>query len=229
MVKAGLAPVGLFALALLVPGCTYSLQIEEPLDRPPLVEPLPLTVGVFYTPEFRAYEHVQIVPGELWKNTWKFSLGPASVALFDQVLPSMFKKVLPVKDLASLRTNGHELDAIIKPSIEEFDLVSPPKSGMAFPVPPSVYSATIGYRITLYAPGRGDVIASWVESGSGAIQHTFVSEGFPFIFMVKGIYNDVTKKAMREAAAKLLTGLHDRPEVKRWLESTGADRVRPPH
>ncbi len=217
--KSFMPVAGLLVAALAMAGCTFAVPIEATRLPAPLVEPLPLTVGVYYDAEFRAYEHRQKIRGEVAEHTWTFSLGPPSVAYFDQVFASIFERAVPVQNRPSLPARRPEVAAIIEPSIETFHVRSPPHPGIsAFPVPFGTYSATIGYRITLYSV-QGDVIASWTVGGSGAIQHTFVSEGLAGI--VKGIYSEVINAAMREAAGKFILAFRDQPEIRRWLKSIG--------
>ncbi len=211
--------LGFLATVSCLGGCTYSVSVDVPLHHPPLIEPLPLRVGVYYSPEFRTYEHRQIIRGEIWKNTWKFSLGPPSVALFDLVFPTMFETV-PVQSRPPLASSAPELAAVIEPRIERFHLAAPELPVGMKPISLFTFSATIEYRFTLYST-RGDLIASWLESGRGEIQHTFVSEAFPFTGIVKGIYNEVTVNAMREAAANLSTRYREEPGVQGWLLSIG--------
>ena len=80
-----------------------------------------------------------------------FPLGEASVALFDQVLPRLFKSVLSVQTRPSLATSAPALAVVIEPKIEAFDFAIPfLKTG--------TYAAELTYRFTLYSPpGRRHV------------------------------------------------------------------------
>ena len=83
-----------------VGACTQRVSVSvETFSLPqPLVEKLPLTVGVHYTQDFRSYKRT------IDQNVWLYdlSLGPGSVALVDQVLRAVFENVisLPKRELS---------------------------------------------------------------------------------------------------------------------------------
>ncbi|MGR9099643.1 MAG: hypothetical protein ACU826_03675 [Gammaproteobacteria bacterium] len=215
------------SILLFVVGCTYTVSIDAPIDKPPLIDPLPIVIGIYYPPEFRDYEHRQIIPGVFSKNTWVFKLGPASITLFEKSFSSLFRKTVILENLTSLPSNESDINAIIVPNIERFHLTVPIPPGISeFPVPFSTYSASIDYRITLLSPNRNDVIASWIVSGDAVIQHTYVSDGFPFTFWVKALYREVTMKAMREAMAQLISGFYEQTEIRKWLINNSYESVR---
>ncbi len=59
----------------LLNGC--SAHINPVLERRPLVQPLPLTVGVYFSPEFRAYQ-VKKICILFGSCPFKYDLGPQS-------------------------------------------------------------------------------------------------------------------------------------------------------
>jgi len=179
------------------------MTVDPPLQQPPLLEPLPLTIGVYYNQDFKNYTHHQSVRGEQWQNSWDIELGSASVKMFDLILPAMLDAVA-VSDFPSLDQSPEDFAdvvAIVEPSIENFYLVDPGSPRMGFPPPLIKYTASISYRLTLYSP-EGNVIVSKVYKGKGQLQHTHVSDALST--WVKSIYSDVIKQAMREAAANIL-------------------------
>jgi len=76
------------AAGVLVTACAVSRQAEKPQLPAPVVEPIPLTVGVHYTLGFRMARPISGFT--LWK------IGDASVALFDAALGNVFAEVVPV-------------------------------------------------------------------------------------------------------------------------------------
>jgi hypothetical protein len=96
---------------------TYVVPIDANLPRRPLIAPLPVTIGVYYGPEFSTHTHESMKEVEGNTNRYKFNLGLKSVVLFDQVLSNMFEKVILVEKRPPLGPVGLELAAIIEPSL----------------------------------------------------------------------------------------------------------------
>jgi hypothetical protein len=141
---------------MLLSGCAHNIPLKGTLESPPSVTQVPLAVGVYYSPEFCAHKHEDSRKGD----RWIFPLGEASVTLFDQVLPRLFKSVLPVQTRHPLATSAPALAVVIEPKIEVFDFAIPfLKTG--------TYSAELTYRFTLYSP-QGNPFASWLVKGEAA-------------------------------------------------------------
>jgi hypothetical protein len=190
-------------VAALMAGCTHAIPIKASLEAPPNVAQVPVAVGVYYSAEFRAYEHL----GARFGDRWAFPLGQGSVALFDRVFPVMFERTFPVQSLPPLNPGGPQLAAVIEPKIEEFDFTLPMlKTG--------TFSAEITYRFTLYSP-QGDPVASWTVKGVGA-------KPGEIGFELARWPGEAADLAMQDAATKFISGFRDVPEVRQWLRRVGA-------
>lgn len=188
--------------AMLVGACAHSvplgagpaLSIKAPAGR------LPAVVGIYYSPEFRVHEE------KVWKkgDRWDFPLGTSSVRLFDQAIPLVFEKAIPVQGRPPLGA-APDLGAVIEPRIEAFDFQLPW-------LKTSTYSAEISYRIILYNRA-GDSVVSWVVKGAGekAGQVGFEFARWP---------GEAADLAMRDAVQKFVDGFAEIPEIKAWLQRT---------
>jgi hypothetical protein len=186
---------------------THGVPIEANLPRRPLIEPLPVTIGVYYSPEFSTHTHEEIKEVEGDTNKYKFILGSKSVLLFDQVFSSMFEKVILVEKRPPLGPIGLELAAIIEPSIEEIRISVVRHS--------SNYERSlvvITYRIALYSTS-GIRLASYSVEGSG--------ESRPSASIGTKSFGEATHFAMRDAAAQFMAGFQDQQGVKEWFEDIG--------
>lgn len=124
-------------------GCVSNIKVEPVLERPPLVESLPLTVGIYFSPEFRTYRGSQC--GFLYCN--EYDLGPQSVALFEIIAAGLFDKVRAIDSMPSTDSNLN-VAGILAPTIADFD----------------VGNQQITYRVTLYSPA-GSEIGAWEVNG----------------------------------------------------------------
>jgi hypothetical protein len=189
-----LASAVLIALASGGCGTTYSDYEIDPgtvYDGIPLVEPLPLTVGVYYGPAFRIHESTIKRSGASWVDRYHLRLGPSSVALFDRILEAQFTEVRHVDGPPPLEAGEPQLDAVIEVAFHSVGLMS------------------VGYDLTLYAH-TGQVIAKFDVNG-GVYYDNANEENVAGALRV----------AMRNAAARFLVDLPDHPDVHAWLMSLG--------
>ena len=135
-------------VSLFLAGCTYHIshEIEPVLQRRPLVESLPLTVGIYFSPEFRTYHGTQC--GALFCN--EYDLGARSVALFEILAEGLFDKVAVVEVLPPFDSSP-KVCGILAPSITDFDFGY----------------QQITYRVTLYSPA-GTELGAWEVEGTAS-------------------------------------------------------------
>jgi len=193
-------PLCLLAATLWIAGCTHAIPLKVTMEVPPTVNKIPVRIGVFYSQEFRNYQHV----GSRGGDRWDFPLGSVSVPLFDQAFATLFNSVESVPSLPPL--SGYPgLAAVIAPKIEAF--------GFSLPfLKTGTYTAEITYRFTLYSL-KGDPIASWTVKGIGEKPGQV---GFEFARWP----GEAADLAMQEAVTKFLNGFSDVPEIQRWLRET---------
>ena len=191
----------LTATAMAAAGCSTTQIVVAPVTLPqdPLVARLPLAVGAYYAPQFRSYEHVEEWTGAA-RHRWSLLLGPASASLFEQTLPAMFGQVRPLAMPPGAAVGLDRLDAVVEPTIEDAQLTFGPALRTA--------RFRIRYRLTLRS-ADGQTIASWTALGAAEDTHG-VFELRPTVVA------RVVERALRAAAADLLVGFHQQPELARW-------------
>ncbi|HTN73445.1 MAG TPA: hypothetical protein VMO00_20350 [Methylomirabilota bacterium] len=181
-------------ISLFLGGC--SAQIEPVLTRRPLVEPLPVSVGVYFSPEFRGYRsHC-----DAWLCP-EYDVGPPNVALFELLFAGLFKDVVILDATPTVHSNL-KVDGIFVPEISYLKADAPP--------------AQITYRFTLRyasaeASGALEVESVWEVEGSAWSGASFVSE--------------LVRLAMRDAAAKFVKGFRGEPVVRSWLKQVGIESL----
>ena len=170
----------------------------KPVDTVPvpLVEPLPLSVGLYYSTEFRSY----IAREERWNTKWDVTLGPAHVTQIDRLAKAMFASVVPVADLA--RPPEPPVKMIIEPRFEEYAFVTPRDAGA------QIFAVTIKYRVNIY-DGAAHLLDSLVYTGYGNAAAGGLTSSAPLIA--------ATSKAMRDAGAKFATEFPEQPVVRKLV------------
>jgi hypothetical protein len=188
------------AAGLLLAGCTSSFNLQTKAQVPtPVMSQMPLTMGVYYDDKFRHYVYEENTDD---RKNWHIDNSKSRIALFQQILPSMFLKVQEVSGTSAAA--GDRVDAILSPQVEEMQL-SLPKETFS-----DLYEAWIKYKIQLYQPD-GELIAEWPLTGYGKAE-----EGF-FNSRSKGL-NSAIDEAMRDIGAKLAIGFSKQEAVRRWLD-----------
>lgn len=206
----------------------------------PLVDPLPLKIGVAYGPALESYMHTEAIPDE---REWTVELGEANVALFDRVFSSMFSQVVRVtstgeqepqlagEQLAaggtrngnSLRGTGDEPAAPIPlaaaADVYGIDAVIEPSVEsyeITGPKEPDVgdgfYTVWITYRMSLKSTD-GRLIAEWPVRASG--------KSIPKFFAADEAVAEATTMAMRDAGAYLALKFASEPRIREWLRESG--------
>ena len=164
----------------------------------PLVDPMPVTVGIYYSPEFAQAKHEE----ERWGTDWKADLGPYHVHMADKLFAAEFRETVPVTDIKSLPANP-PYKAIIEPRIEQFSFITPRDTGAKY------FAVTIRYRLNVYAP-------------DGALADSLTFTGYGSNGAGSGMTSTkpmvaATKAAMRDAAAKFLVQFPEQDVAKRLV------------
>lgn len=216
----------------LLGGC-QSVPIDATLDQTPLVEPIPARVGVYYSPEFANHEYCFDASfaqkGE--KEDCFISLGPPSIALFDQVFKSLFENTIHVQN-KSVPIEDSGLNAIIEPRIT-FVSVTVPSRGPNVDITPHHFE--VNYSFTLYDPqgyriGSLDTFGSAQETWGDLSKLLFVYEQMFTLGSSHSSENillgELAEKAMRKAAAKFLIDFRENTGVQNWLKDLGPSAKR---
>ncbi|MDT8399153.1 MAG: hypothetical protein RQ899_11110 [Pseudomonadales bacterium] len=191
----------LASLLLVLGGCGVSTINVSGNYPSPLVSKLPVTLGVYYTDEFRNFQFTE-VNDNTGKDEIIVKSGPSQVQLFNTVLPSVFSKVVVIDDISSIDSYPG-LDLVFVPVIEEFQLGLPNKTKL------DVYEVWIKYNMRL-STATGDNIADWVMTAYGK------SPEESFQSIDSGV-NNAAVVALRDLAASFTLGFADIPEVNEWL------------
>lgn len=204
------------ALSALLPACTTVVPLKVvPLKAdteflPPSPIQVPLTVGLYYSPELSAYEHaVELTVDE----RLIFPVGEATVRLFDELYPTLFTKTVSVNTRPPLPPSAPPAAAVLEPSIEAFNVKVGPFLGRS-----NLCWAEVVYRFTVYS-SSGQVLASWNVRGIGERSGLRSDQR---------LFADAVELAMRDAAQKLQTSFFDVPEARRWIKGLPATDVNAP-
>jgi hypothetical protein len=187
-------------------GCTPT-QFEAQPDVPtPLVEKIPITIGVHLPLEFR--EKVYEEKREDGGGDYSIGLGKAQTTGFLRILDAMFARVVRVASPAEAAVVDPSIRGVLEPVLDDFAFVTPVDSGT------QSYAASLKYTIRLYSP-QGELKDSWTFTGYGSQPvSAFPGGGAEAL-------HAATRLAMRDAAAKLAAEFAEQA-IARGLIGPGA-------
>lgn len=196
--KAGFVLLGWYALAVSVTGCGTVRVEPVPVLPPALVEKLPVTIGIHYPAEFRAYAHKETRYG----TDFEVTLGPAHVAELNRLLGAMFNTVVELEDPARAPALQPPMRMVLEPRFENFAFLTPRDMAGDY------FTVTIRYRLNVYEPG-GERVDGYVFTGYGREKSSSLTGNAALLA--------ATQRAMREAASKLAVELPEEETVRLLL------------
>ncbi len=191
-----LLTVGGLAAGLL--GCSTAVVVES--DFPvPLVEALPVSVGLLFDEELRDFIHAETLPP---RSTWTIDLGDANIAMLEPLFDSMFRDTRSVSGIPVGSPESSGLDAVIRSTLERFEFDVP------FGERDEFVEVWMQYRFFVLELD-GDVIAEWPVTGYGKAELERNQEA---------AVHRAAIVAMREAGATISTQFAQQPEINYWLQ-----------
>jgi len=197
---------------LLLTACANEVVVEGNFPAP-LLDKLPLSIGVYYDPEFRSHEFYDKA-GSREENDWIVKTGEAQVQMYNTLLPGMFDEVVMLNELprrdrvdAVLDQN---IDAVLVPHVAELQYSIPNHTKI------NVFEIWMRYRYELYGPD-GELLADWTMTSYGKTPTAFLQSA-------EAAVNLAAVVALRDAGANFAMNFSRVPEVKQWLEALEAAR-----
>ena len=185
------------AAAGVVTGCAASVFVEADFPQP-LVEPLPVRMGLILDQALIDYVHYEEIPQQA---TYTILIGDANALMLGRLFESMFVAVEPVDDLPLAQADSYEIDGVLRPELERFEFDVPIGQKDEF------VEVWMQYLLRLYETD-GELVAEWPVSGYGKAELGNKEDSL----------NRATVVAMREVGAVISTKFSEQPEVEYWLQ-----------
>jgi len=191
------------AAATCLAGCGGSQVIVESTFPRPIVEPLPVSMGIVIPDELYNFIYTEDIPDQ---SLWTIALGDANVAMLAPLFEVMFRDTTDLDSLA-LAAADATLDGVIEPKLEKFEFDVPQGERDEF------VEVWLQYQITVYEPDGATVI-QWPVSGYGKSE---------LLRDAKDAVQRAAIVAMREAGATIATKFSEQPQIRQWLGGIGND------
>lgn len=198
-------------LAGLLTGCGSNVKLQAPTIPEPLLEQIPISVGLRMAENFEHFVHEEKVYG---REQWSIDLGRSNAALFEQLFAHMFASVTvlgPDDDPQSM-----PLDALIETSIDAFEFSTPDQSNT------DAFAVWIRYRLRVYDKA-GDLVSNWPVAAYGKSQTTTMGGS--------DALQRAAVLAMRDAAALMIMKFDNVTRISALGEKTATSNtpaVEPP-
>ncbi len=201
-----LRTASLAAVGLALGGCggaSVSVQTTVPT---PLVEPIPIAVGLRFDDTMRQYVHEEDLEA---LGKFRIELGATQVPVFERVFAALFAHTERVEAVAA---PAAQVDGIIAPSVEELQFSVPEQTKSGF------FEVWIKYKIDVYRPD-GELLGSWPlpAYGKSNAQNLGFMGGGPSAGL-----NDAAIWALRDAAAHVAFYFPAAPEIQALAAGTAA-------
>lgn len=192
----------LLCLLTLLCGCVGA-EVEVPTEFPvPLLDPLPVAVGLVLDEALTNYVHEEELPDA---GKWRISIGGAQPAMFNNLFTGMFSRYQEVASVtAADQSNG--LQGVLHPSIAELQFSTPSQTRSDY------FEVWIRYQIKLY--DKGMLLGEWpiTAYGKANVQNYGLSSTSPAL-------QAAAFSACRDAMAYFAVEFQRIPAVRTWLDS----------
>ncbi len=196
--------------ALLLPGllagCGPTKVVVQGDFPAPLIEPLPITLGVWFDPDFSGHEIFDEATSKR-ESSWIVNTGTAQVQMWDTLLAGMFEKVVRLEARPGPGQSRPEIDAVLIPHVEELQYAIPAHTNV------KVYEIWMRYRFELVTTD-GTPIAEWSMSSYGKTPTALLQSDQEAV-------NLAAVMALRDAGANFATHFTRVPAVQEWLRDKG--------
>ena len=206
---------GLFVLSLtlLLSACGANQVVVQSQFPKPVLDPLPVKVGVFFSEEFKTHTFVDD-PEEKTERSWVVETGAAQVTLWQSILTHLFEQVVYLDSLPETG-DGHQeptesipsqpqVDAILIPTIADLQYAIPAQTNS------KVYEIWLKYDVTLNNPDMSP-ISEWSMTAYGKTPEAFMLGAQEAVEAAAVV-------ALRDAGANFAVNFPRVPAVKTWLQ-----------
>ena len=208
-------------IALLGTGCASKQVVVEGNFPTPLLDPLPVTLGVIYPSAFAQHEFFDEAKGRA-ESDWLVKTGEAQVEFWDILFSGMFEDVVHIRDWETVQSRGADIDGVIIPAIAELQYTIPTHTNV------KVYEIWMRYQFrlvdvsALHQQEDGALsfnpeerLATWPITAYGKTPTAFLQTDEEAVNLAAVV-------ALRDAGAHFVTTFGVNPGVATWLDGIAA-------
>ena len=206
----------MLCLTLLAGGCaTKQVEVEGNFPSP-LLDPLPITLGVIYPSAFAEHEFFDEAKGRA-ESDWLVKTGEAQVEFWDILFGGMFDEVVHIRDWETAQSQGPEIDGVLIPAIADLQYTIPTHTNV------KIYEIWMRYEFQLVDVAAihqqedgalsfnpDERLAAWPITAYGKTPTAFLQTDEEAVNLAAVV-------ALRDAGANCVTSCGGTPDVAVWL------------
>ena len=207
----------MLCLTLLAAGCaTKQVEVEGNFPSP-LLDPLPITLGVIYPSAFAEHEFFDEAKGRA-ESDWLVKTGEAQVEFWDILFGGMFDEVVHIRDWETAQGRGPEIDGVLIPAIADLQYTIPTHTNV------KIYEIWMRYEFRLVDVAAihqqedgalsfnpDERLAAWPITAYGKTPTAFLQTDEEAVNLAAVV-------ALRDAGANFVTSFGATPDVAVWLD-----------
>lgn len=139
----------------------------------PLMDPIPITVGVVFPDAFKQHEIFDKAAGRA-ESDWIVKTGDAQAELWTTTFEGMFENVIFLNDSTSVNTLSDEVEVVIIPRIEDLQYTIPLYTSI------KIYEIWLKYQfkfVPVEAVRKAEDGGITIDSSLGSAEYTFTGYG----------------------------------------------------
>ena len=207
----------MLCFTLLAAGCSTKQVVVEGNFPKPLLDPLPITLGVIYPSAFAEHEFFDEAKGRA-ESDWLVKTGEAQVEFWDILFTGLFDEVVHIRDWETVQSRGSEIDGVLIPTIADLQYTIPTHTNV------KIYEIWMRYQFRLvdisaiHQQEDGSLsfnpderLAAWPITAYGKTPTAFLQTDEEAVNLAAVV-------ALRDAGAHFVTTFGATPEVAGWLD-----------
>ena len=167
----------MLCFTLLAAGCSTKQVVVEGNFPKPLLDPLPITLGVIYPSAFAEHEFFDEAKGRA-ESDWLVKTGEAQVEFWDILFDGMFDEVVHIRDWETVQRRAAEIDGVLIPAIGDLQYTIPTHT-----------------NVKIYAHLDRPEGIYWIPKDSRALYRSFMPEDHEAIAQKNGVNGVVVVQA----------------------------------
>jgi hypothetical protein len=176
--------------------CTTNVTVAGSLPTP-LIKQIPVRVGVYYSENFKSYEHKEVLPES---GSYRIDLGVQNLSFFRNLVQALFVEVIELDSPQLSEAQKESIDVVLVPEIAKYGFLVPAISTLTF------YEASIEYRLAI-SDTDGNSVGDWNIVGYGKAEASMFGGG--------DAVGEATMLAIRDGGARIATEVS--PEIESQL------------
>ena len=197
---------------MLLSACGANQVIVDSQFPKPTLDPIPVTLGVYFSEDFKTHTFVDNPEAETERG-WIVETGAAQISLWQTILNAMFDKVIYLEQAPSTDAPSSEVQSVLIPTISDLQYAIPAHTNT------KIFELWLKYDIALTS-NTGDPLAEWSMTAYGKTPEAFMQSNQDAVGAAAIV-------ALRDAGANFAVNFPKVPAVSEWVQQAsdrGASR-----